>query len=326
MTIRTKRIIYSVFILGFFVVSFYVVMKTTGYKYNIKKGILQKTGVLVVESYPRKMSVWIDGQLVKERTPTVITDLLPREYNIKIGRQGYKIWEKNIRVYPSRSSFVDYVEVFKENPDIMYGADLDRDSQEPIETDVYEKDVFKFYFKKNKSNIFLTKENIISGKKSVESNLPISSYKFFDFGIDKKYLVVKDIVNDIFYLFFMDGFWNIDDSLVFKDIKNIYFNKKYDEILMLNDYEIWIVSLKTGKKDLIVRLSKKIDDAVWSESERSIIYITDDRIYAIESHEIIDRMQYEIGYIKDIKDILYIEKGFLYLKTAGGDIVSADIQ
>ncbi len=326
MSLKTRRIIYLLFILAFVIISVVVLLYTSGYRYNFKKGVMQKTGVLVVESYPKDMKIWINDELKEEKTPAVISSLLPQKYNIKVGRSGYQIWEKDVRIYPARSTFIDYIEVFKSPSTPVYNKKHTEESGRYTLSDSYSRDIYKFYTIKKENRIYIEKENILSSTTSTVSTLPVSVYKFLNFEGVSRYFSVKDILNDIIYIFRIDNFGNIKDSYIFKPAKGMDFNNDNDKVMYFNDYEIWITDLNSGRKYMIVRLSKKIDDAIWSESDRSIIYISQDKVYAIEAYDLADRMQYILGEAKNARSLLYLKKGVLYIEDSKDGVWSMQIQ
>ena len=67
-----------------------------GFKPDLKKGI-ERTGLLVITSTPTGASVFLDGRLTAA-TDTNIAYLDPKTYKVRIEKEGYSAWEKDVGV------------------------------------------------------------------------------------------------------------------------------------------------------------------------------------------------------------------------------------
>src|SRR3990167_4683372 len=67
-----------------------------GFKPDLKKGI-ERTGLLVITSTPTGASVFLDGRLAAA-TDTNIAYLDPKTYKVRIEKEGYSAWEKDVDV------------------------------------------------------------------------------------------------------------------------------------------------------------------------------------------------------------------------------------
>ncbi len=68
-----------------------------GFKPNFKNGSIERTGLIVANSQPTGANVYIDGRLTNA-TNTNITYLEPKTYKIRIEKDGYTPWEKELEV------------------------------------------------------------------------------------------------------------------------------------------------------------------------------------------------------------------------------------
>ena len=121
MTLRTRRIIMFSFIAIFFIAAPLLLLYTSGYRYNLKRGKIIKTGLLVIRTTPKDVNVYLDGQL-QPRQPTLldtyeqrITDLPPKKYLLEIKKDGYFDWRKNLEVRPNQTTFAKTVLLLKKN-------------------------------------------------------------------------------------------------------------------------------------------------------------------------------------------------------------------
>src|SRR3990167_3542720 len=67
-----------------------------GFKPDLKKGI-ERTGLLVITSVPTGASVFLDGRL-SAATDTNIAYLDPKTYKVRIEKEGYSSWEKDVAI------------------------------------------------------------------------------------------------------------------------------------------------------------------------------------------------------------------------------------
>lgn len=68
-----------------------------GYRYQTDTGTFSGTGIISVSSLPDQASVYLDGHLTTA-TDDNITSLPPKNYKVRIVKEGYIPWEKDIEV------------------------------------------------------------------------------------------------------------------------------------------------------------------------------------------------------------------------------------
>jgi hypothetical protein len=115
MTLRTRRIIYIIFIFLFFVITPAVILYTAGYRYNFQKNKIQKTGIFILKSKPEEARIYLNNKIRKKTTPARIANLLPGDYLIKIEKDGYYSWEKTLPVFSRLTTFAENVFLFKKS-------------------------------------------------------------------------------------------------------------------------------------------------------------------------------------------------------------------
>lgn len=92
-----KKIIYSIFIFIILVaVSSGVIFYSRGYRINPVDKHVTSTGILSASSFPDGASIWVDNKLVSATNTSV--SLTPAWYNVKITKEGYLPWEKQVKV------------------------------------------------------------------------------------------------------------------------------------------------------------------------------------------------------------------------------------
>lgn len=109
-----------------------------GYRYQSDTGTFSGTGIISVSSLPDQASVYLDGHLTTA-TDDNITSLPPKGYKVRIVKEGYIPWEKDIEVkqglvseikatlyrsiptiYPITYSGVDFALLSPDNLKLMY--------------------------------------------------------------------------------------------------------------------------------------------------------------------------------------------------------------
>ncbi len=79
------------------IISAGVILYARGFKPNLQTGRLDRTGLIVATSFPTGAQVFIDGRLTSA-TNTNIAFLEPKTYKVRIEKDGYTAWEKDIEV------------------------------------------------------------------------------------------------------------------------------------------------------------------------------------------------------------------------------------
>lgn len=79
-----------------------------GYRLDIEQKGFKPTGVLTIRSTPTNAKVFINGQ-EKGNTNLDIADLPPGEYNLRIEKDGYSVWQKRILVKKEEVNEVEAV-------------------------------------------------------------------------------------------------------------------------------------------------------------------------------------------------------------------------
>lgn len=80
-----------------FVAAAVVVLYAQGYRLNISKGTVEKTGMILAKSIPEGAKVYLGGKIITA-TNSPIANLKPGTYRLKIEKEGYSSWEKTVPV------------------------------------------------------------------------------------------------------------------------------------------------------------------------------------------------------------------------------------
>lgn len=110
-----RRIISLTFILIFIIGSPLLILYTAGYRYNLKKGTIQKTGALVLETTPNRANIFLNNKDINEKTPARLNHILPEEYKVKIEKEEYYPWQKNLTIRSQETTFAEDIVLFKKS-------------------------------------------------------------------------------------------------------------------------------------------------------------------------------------------------------------------
>ncbi len=105
MPVWFRHILFFSFLLLFVVTAPLIVLYTAGFRYDFFSGGIVKTGVLHVQSSPKKASIFIDGVNTNKRTPVVIDDIIPGTHSLEIKKDGYNSWTETITIESNETSF-----------------------------------------------------------------------------------------------------------------------------------------------------------------------------------------------------------------------------
>lgn len=137
MSLKTRRFLFIIFLASFFIITPLVIISANGYKLSLQGKVLQKTGMLVLDSNPRGAKIYINDKPKKlflkifnrknnfMTTPVKIKNILPGEYKVKIEKDGYWSWEKKLTVQPGMATFAEDINLFKNNlPALISSGDI----------------------------------------------------------------------------------------------------------------------------------------------------------------------------------------------------------
>ncbi len=118
MNLKQRRIIMIGFILAFFILAPILIFYASGYRFDLKRKKVLRTGTLMVEAKDIKdAQLYINGQLHEEPfdKKIFIYNLLPGEYNIKLDKEGYHAWSKKIIINSGLTTFAKDIILFQDN-------------------------------------------------------------------------------------------------------------------------------------------------------------------------------------------------------------------
>lgn len=256
MKLLHRRILLLVIIIFFVIITPIILLYAQGFRYDFKQNKLIKVGLLYIETTPKTSSIYLNDKLIKKNTPVRLNNLIPGEYNLKVEKDGYFDWEKNVKIEPESASIYNDIILFKNNKNIQKLSD---DNIKLINSSP---DLKKIIYLINDQNLNTLKLfNTNSGNtETVKTILPANidniiwsadSKKILIRTSDEKYFVY-DIGNnqftrlsDIFENLLSNVKWSDDVSFIYAVSNNKLYKINYStsekEILLdkeMTDYQI----------------------------------------------------------------------------------------
>ena len=90
----------------FFIISPIIILYTIGYRYNAEEGRLTKTGVLTIDLKPDDATVTLNNVLLDQRIPIELTNYAPGQYHVKVEKEGYHTWEKEVKIESKQTTYI----------------------------------------------------------------------------------------------------------------------------------------------------------------------------------------------------------------------------
>ncbi len=102
-------------ILNFLIISPIVILHTIGYSYNWQKQQIEQTGSLSIDIKPNDADVYLNNILIAKKLPVELKNRHPGNYQLKIEKNGYKTWQKNITIKSKETTYIKNIQLYKNN-------------------------------------------------------------------------------------------------------------------------------------------------------------------------------------------------------------------
>ena len=112
-----RRAVFAVFALIYLVVCPYIILYALGYlvKPGSPNARLVKTGLISVSTVPQGATVYLGNRRYTHKTPTVLRDLMPGKYDVRVSLKNHLLWSRTIDVKPERAAVLDQLLLVPEN-------------------------------------------------------------------------------------------------------------------------------------------------------------------------------------------------------------------
>ncbi|MDD5437473.1 MAG: PEGA domain-containing protein [Candidatus Omnitrophica bacterium] len=107
-----RAVAFYISVLLFFVTLPILLSYSLGYRIDYRALKIYKTGIIFINSKPSGASVYVNGKMDDNLTPTQIEDLEPGSYKVKVKRDGFYPWEEELIVRPNMVTKADSIILF----------------------------------------------------------------------------------------------------------------------------------------------------------------------------------------------------------------------
>lgn len=123
-----RRILFIIFVLIYITGCPLMILYALGINLNPRSDQnMVKTGIISVSSLPLGAAIYLDDLRVPQKTATVIRNLSPREYSVKLVLENYRPWEKTVPVKAEKASVLENVllipEVWETQPLSLFSSE-----------------------------------------------------------------------------------------------------------------------------------------------------------------------------------------------------------
>lgn len=234
-----RRLILIIFVIVFFISTPIIIMYTSGYRYNFEKGRVQKTGILILSTIPRKAQIYLNGKLEDKTTPAELKHVLPGDYIITLQKEGYHPWVKKLPIYENATTFGEKIMLWKKStPKILSESFAKVWSQSTDKKLAYQNERL-YIFSLNDESF----ENF-SSSNTEQISWSDSNKKFILTKINngKKYFEINNLKPQA--------------PLIIKDFIKVSWAKNNDEsVYGLNETGIWKINLNNESKELAYKIT-----------------------------------------------------------------------
>lgn len=247
MSLRTRRIIAFIFIAGFLISAPILILYTAGYRYSFKKNEIQKAGALFIETEPKNASIYIGNELQKNGTPAQITNLFPNHYKIRIEKDNYFNWEKELEIKTQNTTFAENIELFKNQQSENVSNDKNILKLHQAKGCI----LFQSVSERNTNFECLTPDN---NESTVAASIAGANAELIDQSENNKKFLVK-LADQSYQIFSSENSYQQILTDLPKQIETIKWDEDNEHFLYFsNDTEIWQINL-LGKNPVYSKIA-----------------------------------------------------------------------
>lgn len=114
-----RRILPWVFVIIFVVLAPTMIFYTSGYRLNPNKRVVERNGTMIIDSLPSRATVYLNDQLLNERTETTLQQVAPGSYTVKLEKAGYHTWQKRLEVKPELVTYINNARLWKKSTPLL---------------------------------------------------------------------------------------------------------------------------------------------------------------------------------------------------------------
>lgn len=254
MTKKQRTILFFLMAIIFIIVAPSIILYSQGYRFDVKKMMFVETGAIYLKVYPEESTIFLNNEKQKETSffsrDLLMQNLLPQNYLIRIEKEGYHFWEKNLEVQVGLATEAKYITMFKEdNPFNLV--------KEDIENFFPSLDGNHFLLLTSSNEIYEYKESTKELKRILNKTQTPYNISKITFSNSRNALV--ETSTGLYYLLTPDNQISLIKSFS-SEVKNIYFDPKDEDYFIYQiGNSVYRFNPKTEKTPKLIS-REKIDN------------------------------------------------------------------
>jgi hypothetical protein len=244
-----------------------------GYRYNIGKGRVQKTGIIRVTSVPSGADIYLNGtKYGLSQTPARIEKLLPGDYEIKLSKDGFYDWQKKLPVYENGTTFAEKVILWKKSAaSVISTTTADSWLVSP------DKNIVAITDKLGSVSLLDINSGIFGETSggSFETITSISSYddlKLSSFSPSGRYIIAEAVKGGKTAYYLIDTLSKNNKKISSQDFINVKWEASSDNLYALDKTGLWTINLASLKPQIS---TKGLIASDFYVSNKSLYFIAD---------------------------------------------------
>ena len=243
-----------------------IIIYALGYTFDFDKKILSSTGGIYLKSYPNDADIFLDDK-AKRKTNRFITHLKPKTYEVRVEKENYHSWKKQLTVEQKIVTKADNILLIPFNPKILLTATNSKE-YEDFFTEPYPKEILNLIKRKSKYTIFNI-SNISLNNKGDKIYF-LSNNNLYSLDLDKNNLEDSElsdklISNVLKYIMYKNGILYLDyfTGKIFElDLSSLKTAEVFDQVFPNLNQCDW--TLSTNNKKLLCKKYSSVE-ILWLE-------------------------------------------------------------
>jgi len=110
-----RKIVFYVFVVIYLIICPVLILRMLGFVFDPVAKHWVKTGIIYISSNPPGANVYINGRLAPEKTPTIIRDLTPANYTVRMELAEHEPWENVLPVVDKKATSIENILLIPKN-------------------------------------------------------------------------------------------------------------------------------------------------------------------------------------------------------------------
>lgn len=321
MTKKTRAILFLTCLFLFLLIAPSAIFYSQGYRIDFKTKKIVQTGGIFLKVEPKQATVFVDEKLKKKTDflfgTVIIKNLLPGWHKIKVEKDGFHFWEKNLEIKEKEVTESKNIVLIPQNPNFA----------------VLTRGIKNFWFSLDGKKIIFLREGgegevftsyvVEDGKESDLTNATTSEIENAS--------TSQKINNDTYYLDNSGYLFKNGEKLTETSFKAFKISPNFQKLALIQDYEIWLLFIepqssqpqrKANEQIYLTRFSKKIGEVFWYNSDYLLFNVGGEiKITEIDNRDRLNIV--DLANFKEVQKIFFNQTNKkLYILSQGDFSVS----